>query len=101
MIASKKILVTGADGFIGSHLVNALVRDGHNVLALCHYNSFGYKGWLEDIDDEIAKNTDIRLGDIRDGDFINDVTKGYDVIFHLAALIAIPFSYHSPRSIYI
>ena len=98
MKSKQKIFITGADGFIGSHLAARLVREGHNVRSLCQYNSFGYKGWLEDIDPEMTNNMDIRHGDVRDGDFMDDLVKGCDVIFHLAALIAIPFSYHSPRS---
>ena len=98
MATTKKIFITGADGFIGSHLAARLVGEGHSVRALCQYNSFGYKGWLEDIDPKMTNNMDIRHGDVRDGDFMDDLVKGCDVIFHLAALIAIPFSYHSPRS---
>lgn len=98
MVSSKKILVTGADGFIGSHLAERLVGEGHRVVALCQYNSFGHRGWLDDIDNKIAKNLEVLHGDIRDGDFINDTVRGCDVILHLAALIAIPFSYKSPRS---
>lgn len=98
MKSKQKIFITGADGFIGSHLAARLVGAGHSVRALCQYNSFGSKGWLEDIDPEMTNNMDIRHGDVRDGDFMDDLVKGCDVIFHLAALIAIPFSYHSPRS---
>lgn len=98
MASTKKIFLTGADGFIGSHLAESLVKAGHSVTSLCQYNSFGYQGWLEDIDPAVKANMDIRAGDIRDGDFMDDLAKGCDVIFHLAALIAIPFSYHSPRS---
>lgn len=98
MKKSQKILLTGADGFIGSHLVEKLVLNGHHVKALCHYNSFGYLGWLDDIDPQIASNVEIYTGDVRDVDFIDQLCEGCDIIFHLAALIAIPFSYHSPRS---
>ena len=98
MTSTKKIFLTGADGFIGSHLAERLVRDGHEVRALCQYNSFGGQGWLEDIDPKVRAAMDIRSGDVRDGDFMDDLASGCDVIFHLAALIAIPFSYHSPRS---
>ena len=94
----KKIFLTGADGFIGSHLAERLVRDGHSVRALCQYNSFGREGWLEDIDPGIRAGMDIRSGDVRDGDFMDSLTEGCDTIMHLAALVAIPFSYHSPRS---
>ena len=98
MKSKQKIFVTGADGFIGSHLALRLVGEGHTVRALCQYNSFGHKGWLEDIDPEMANSMDIRHGDVRDGDCMDDLVKGFDIIFHLAALIAIPYSYHSPRS---
>lgn len=98
MTSTKKIFVTGADGFIGSHLAERLVAEGHSVRALCQYNSFGSKGWLDDIDPRVTNNMDIRHGDVRDGDFMDELVQGCDVIFHLAALIAIPFSYHSPRS---
>ena len=98
MKSKQKIFVTGADGFIGSHLALRLVDEGHTVRALCQYNSFGHKGWLEDIDPEMANSMDIRHGDIRDGDCMDDLVKGFDIIFHLAALIAIPYSYHSPRT---
>ena len=98
MKTSQKILLTGADGFIGSHLAEKLVRKGHHVKALCQYNSFGHQGWLNDIDSQIASNVEIHSGDVRDGDFIDQLCEGCDIIFHLAALIAIPFSYYSPRS---
>ena len=98
MQTSKTIFVTGADGFIGSHLCERLVRDGHDVRALCQYNSFGRQGWLEDLAPDIRDALDIHAGDIRDGDYMEILTRGADVVMHLAALIAIPFSYHSPRS---
>ena len=98
MVSSKKILVTGADGFIGSHLAERLVGEGHKVISLCQYNSFGHHGWLDDIDDKIARDMEVHHGDIRDGDFVNSIVSGCDVVLHLAALIAIPFSYKSPRS---
>ena len=90
---NKNILVTGADGFIGSHLTEKLVNQGHKVTALSFYNSFGFDGWLHDV--KKSKNLKIVRGDIRDGNFINNITKGHDVVFHLAALISIPYSYES------
>lgn len=92
----KKVLVTGADGFIGSHLTELLVREGYEVKALSQYNSFNYWGWLEDVDclDEI----EVLNGDIRDAHYCKHVTKGIDAVFHLAALIAIPYSYVAPES---
>lgn len=98
MASAKKIFLTGADGFIGSHLAERLVDAGHDVKSLCQYNSFGHQGWLEDINPKAKANMEICSGDIRDGDHMNELVKGCDVIFHLAALIAIPFSYFSPRS---
>ncbi len=93
---NKRILVTGADGFIGSHLVEMLVEKGANVKALSLYNSFNYWGWLEDID--TSKNIEILNGDIRDPHYCKLITKDIDIVFHLAALIAIPYSYIAPTS---
>ena len=93
---NKKILVTGADGFIGSHLTEMLVRQGANVKALSQYNSFNYWGWLEDID--CLNDIEVLTGEIRDPHYCKHITKGVDVIFHLAALIAIPYSYIAPDS---
>lgn len=88
-------LVTGADGFIGSHLVDLLLREGIKVRALCQYNSFNDWGWLEGRDDE---HLEIVCGDVRDAAFCRHMTSGVDTIFHLAALIAIPYSYVAPES---
>lgn len=92
----EKVLVTGADGFIGSHLVEILLKKGHKVRALVQYNSFNSWGWLEDISK--SDNLEIISGDIRDSHFCNVITKGIDIVFHLAALIAIPYSYNAPDS---
>lgn len=93
---SQHILVTGADGFIGSHLAELLVREGFKVRALSQYNSFNHWGWLEDV----SRRDDIEVvcGDVRDPHFCRHITKGLDTIFHLAALIAIPYSYTAPDS---
>lgn len=95
-MTKKKILVTGADGFIGSHLTEALVRAGHDVRAFVLYNSFNSWGWLDHADQSIRKNLDVFAGDIRDPHGVKESMKGCDVVLHLAALIAIPYSYHSP-----
>ncbi len=94
----KKILVTGADGFIGSHLVEALISRGHDVRAFVYYNSFNSWGWLDTLPTEQLKKLDVFAGDIRDPNGVLTSMKDCDVVFHLAALIAIPFSYHSPDS---
>jgi len=91
-----KALVTGADGFIGSHLTELLIRKGYKVRALSYYNSFNYWGWLEDI--PANNNLEIVSGDIRDPHFVKHIMKDVDIVFHLAALIAIPYSYHAPDS---
>ena len=91
----SKVLVTGADGFIGSHLTESLVAAGHEVRALCLYNSFGSWGWLDE--SPVRDKVEIVLGDIRDAHFCRHLTKDIDTVFHLAALIAIPFSYHAPE----
>lgn len=91
-----KILVTGADGFIGSHLTEALVRQGHDVRAFVLYNSFNSWGWLDQSPADIRDNLDVFAGDIRDPHGVKEAMKGCDVVLHLAALIAIPYSYHSP-----
>jgi len=92
----KKILVTGADGFIGSHLTEALVRQGYDVRAFVLYNSFGSWGWLDHSSDEIKSAIDVFAGDIRDPHGVRTAMQGCDAVLHLAALIAIPYSYHSP-----
>jgi len=91
-----KVLVTGADGFIGSHLVERLVRRGDDVRAFTLYNSFGSRGWLDTVDDEVKQNIDVFAGDVRDPNGVREAVDGCDVVYHLAALIAIPYSYHSP-----
>jgi NAD dependent epimerase/dehydratase len=93
-----KIFVTGADGFIGSHLVERLIKLGHDVKAFTFYNFKGSNGWLDSLDKHTFKHLDVVSGDIRDYSFLEKQTKGYDAIYHLAALIAIPYSYHSPQS---
>lgn len=97
-IKNKKVLVTGADGFIGSHLVEALIDEGCDVRAFVFYNSFNSWGWLDTLPPETLKKIDVFAGDIRDPNGVATAVKGCDLIFHLAALIAIPFSYHSPDS---
>jgi NAD dependent epimerase/dehydratase len=92
------ILVTGADGFIGSHLVETLVADGARVRAFVYYNSFNSWGWLETLSSEIMDHVEIFAGDIRDPNGVREAMKGIDDVYHLAALIGIPFSYHSPDS---
>lgn len=93
---SKKVIVTGADGFIGSHLTEELVRQGYDVKAFVYYNSFNNWGWLDTTPKDILNEIEIFAGDIRDPNGVREAMKGRDAIFHLAALIAIPFSYHSP-----
>jgi NAD dependent epimerase/dehydratase len=97
-LKDKKILVTGADGFIGSHLVEALIQQGCDVRAFVFYNSFNSWGWLDTIAPELQKKLDVFSGDIRDPNGVREAMKDCDIVFHLAALIAIPFSYHSPDS---
>lgn len=95
-LENSTVLVTGADGFIGSHLVESLLKKGARVKALSYYNSFNYWGWLEDI--EGLDQIEVLNGDVRDPHYCKTITKGVDVIFHLAALIAIPYSYVAPDS---
>lgn len=91
-----KLLITGADGFIGSHLTEALVSKGHAVRAFVLYNSFDSWGWLDQAPREIRDNLDVFAGDIRDSNRVKEAMKGCDAVLHLAALISIPYSYHSP-----
>lgn len=91
-----KVLVTGADGFIGSHLTEALLAKGYEVRALAQYNSFNNWGWLEDI--PASERLEIVCGDVRDPDFCRTICRGVDTVYHLAALIAIPYSYVAPDS---
>ena len=97
-IKGKTVVVTGADGFIGSHVTQRLIAEGANVRALCVYNSNGSYGWLDDLSPAERDAVDLQLGDIRDAEFVSDLVKGSDVVLHLAALIAIPYSYQAPRS---
>ncbi len=92
----RTILITGADGFIGSHLTEALVRQGHKVRAFVLYNSFNSWGWLDKCNDDVKGQFEVFAGDVRDPYGIKEAMKGCDVVMHLAALIAIPYSYHSP-----
>lgn len=92
----NKVLVTGADGFIGSHLVEELIKKGYEVRAFTYYNSFNNWGWLDTLPKHIMENVEVFQGDIRDPNGVEDAIKGVEAVFHLAALIAIPFSYHSP-----
>ncbi|WP_046156669.1 NAD-dependent 4,6-dehydratase LegB [Chromobacterium vaccinii] len=95
-LQGKKILVTGADGFIGSHLVEHLVRQGADVRAFVYYNSFNSWGWLDQSPEDIRRSFEVFAGDIRDPHGVRTAMQGCDVVLHLAALIAIPYSYHSP-----
>lgn len=96
MNTKNKVLVTGADGFIGSHLVEELVRRGYQVRAFVYYNSFNTWGWLDTFSADIMEHVEVFQGDIRDPNGVREAMKGCRAVFHLAALIAIPFSYHSP-----
>ena len=91
-----KILVTGSDGFIGSHLTEELVKNGYDVKAFVLYNSFNTWGWLDTLPQDILKEIEVFQGDVRDPNGVKQAMKGMDAVFHLAALIAIPYSYHSP-----
>ena len=92
----KKVLVTGSDGFIGSHLTETLVKKGYEVKAFVYYNSFNSWGWLDNVSKDIMKHVEVFQGDIRDPHGVKESLQGCDAVFHLAALIAIPFSYYSP-----
>ena len=94
----KKVLVTGADGFIGSHLTESLLEKGYEVKAFSYYNSFNTWGWLDTLPKEKLDEIEVFTGDIRDPNGVRTAMQGVDAVFHLAALIAIPFSYHSPDS---
>lgn len=94
-LSTARVLVTGADGFIGSHLTEMLVKRGAKVRALSQYNSFNDWGWLEEVE---LDSIEVVSGDIRDGNFVDTISKDIDVVFHLAALIAIPYSYVAPDS---
>lgn len=98
MLRDVSVVVTGADGFIGSHLVERLVAEGARVRAFCLYTSNGGWGWLDEATPEVRDAIDVRLGDIRDARFVADAIDGAEVVFHLAALIAIPYSYAAPES---
>ncbi len=97
-LKGKTVLVTGADGFIGSHLTEQLLEEGCNVKAFIYYNSFGSWGWLDTIDSKIQSQIEIIAGDIRDPFAVKSAIKEVDIVFHLAALIAIPYSYVAPSS---
>lgn len=96
IVMKGKILVTGADGFIGSHLTEELIKQGYEVKAFVYYNSFNAWGWLDTFPKDFLRQVEIFQGDIRDPNGVRKAVEGVDAIFHLAALIAIPFSYHSP-----
>lgn len=98
MIDGSNVFVTGADGFIGSHVVERLVQSGASVTALAQYNSFDKSGWLDELNIDVLQQVKVVRGDIRDGEAMTNLAKGQDLILHLAALIGIPYSYESPRS---
>lgn len=95
---TQRIAITGAEGFIGSHLAELLVRDGYHVRALVQYNSFASWGWLESLPAQVLDGMEVILGDVRDGGSMLDLLRGADTVCHLASLIAIPYSYVAPRS---
>jgi NAD dependent epimerase/dehydratase len=98
ILKNKRVLITGADGFIGSHLTERLIAEGCSVRAFVYYNSFNSWGWLDTLPADQKKKLEVFSGDIRDPNGVRTAMKDMDVVFHLAALIAIPFSYHSPDS---
>lgn len=98
MHVTTTVAVTGADGFIGSHLTELLVARGHRVRALAQYNSIGTWGWLDSLAPDVLANVDVVAGDVTDGDTVRDLISGAGTVYHLAALIAIPYSYRAPRS---
>src|SRR5699024_916337 len=95
---SNKVLVTGADGFIGSHLTEELVKKGKKVKAFVYYNSFNSWGWLDSLSEDVLNQIEIFQGDVRDPFGVKEAMKDCDIVYHLAALIAIPYSYHSPAT---
>lgn len=95
---NKKVLITGADGFIGSHLTEMLVETGARVRAVVKYNSWGAKGWLSDVPAAVLSQTELFLADIRDADRVRQAVEGCDIVFHLASLASVPYSYDAPRS---
>lgn len=97
-LSNKNVLVTGADGFIGSHLVERLLTETAAVRAFCVYNSSGSYGWLDELAPQLRHDVDVRLGDIRDARSVRNAVAGVDIVFHLAALVAIPYSYQAPES---
>lgn len=97
-LAGRVVLVTGADGFIGSHVVDRLLDDGATVRAMCWYNSRGSWGWLDDLPADRRSAVDVRLGDVRDAGFVDTTVAGAEVVLHLAALVSVPHSYESPES---
>lgn len=97
-LSKRKVLVTGADGFIGSHLVESLIEEGAEVTAFCYYNSFNTWGWIDTLSSEQKGKIKVVTGDIRDAGSVRTAMKDIEVVFHLAALIAIPYSYYSPES---
>jgi NAD dependent epimerase/dehydratase len=98
ILSGKQVLVTGADGFIGSHLAEALLAGGCRVRAFAYYNSFNSWGWLDSLNPEVLASMEVVTGDVRDPQSVREATTGCDVVFHLAALVAIPYSYQSPAS---
>lgn len=93
-----KILLTGAEGFIGSHVLEELVSRGHQVTAVAQYNSFNHRGWLDTVQPVQGSDFQVMMGDVRDSGFVHDAVRGHSHVIHLAALIAIPYSYAAPRS---